>query len=482
MGRNGYKKKKKTGWIVLLILILAAAGVWVFKTKMTVKDEVPLVAYTVQRGTIETYKSFSATLNVRDSETITNTEGATMIKEIYVTADQEVKKGDNILTLGTGKTYEAGINGTVNEIRFRKGDYVWPNITLVRISDMTHLQVSIQVDEYDIQKVEVGQKCFVTVVPMNLEYETVISHVNRMSASNGRVAYYPVTADLDAPENVLPGMTVSVRMQDEIAENVLTLPCTALSFDENGTVSVKKPTENGYENVPITVGISDGMYIEIESGVSEGETVYAASVEATEEEVPFMTRLVRKLFGTRKVINEENSGRGNRGGFSQNDTQGFPSADGMPSGDFPGQTSEPGARMNPEEAVNGQNPSGRSETNKDEQTEKTESRDEGSAQDSFNDADERAGQAESLGEESVQESLNDPGEKTDQPGRNGRARESAEDATASSDSRGNSEIASDGRRSDFSQEKGERPTRDGTVSGERSRSRQNTETTEEEKP
>ncbi|MBQ9010781.1 MAG: efflux RND transporter periplasmic adaptor subunit [Clostridia bacterium] len=301
---------------------------------------------------------------MENSETISNTEGVTTIKELYVKAGQTVSKGDTLIMLGTGKIFEASINGTVNEMRFKKGDYVWPNLSLVQICDLEHLEIQIQVDEYDVKKVEVGQKCYVTVVPLSMEFETVITHVNRMSASNGRVAYYPVTAKLEAPDSVLPGMTVSVRIADETAENVLVLPLSALSFDKEGNPFVYGKDGDNMKEISVETGLSDGMQIEIKSGVSEGDQVYAPSIGQEEETMGILTQMIRKIFGTRNVFNEERAARGNRGnagGFSGQMPSGQMPDGQMPDGQMPQiadgempelfqQGDRPGAESTPAEA------------------------------------------------------------------------------------------------------------------------------------
>ena len=59
-----------------------------------------------------------------------------------------------------------------------------------------------------------------TVVSLGLTFETEIRHVNRVSASTGAVASYTVTADIDAPENVLPGMQATVTIPRESVAGV----------------------------------------------------------------------------------------------------------------------------------------------------------------------------------------------------------------------------------------------------------------------
>ena len=43
---------------------------------------------------------------------------------------------------------------------------------------MTHIQVSLQVDEYDVDKVSAGQPCTVTIVPLGMDFETNMIRLN----------------------------------------------------------------------------------------------------------------------------------------------------------------------------------------------------------------------------------------------------------------------------------------------------------------
>ena len=85
-------------------------------------------------------------------------------------------------------------------------------------------------DEYDVETVAAGQRCSVTVVSLGLTFETEIKHVDRVSASSGAVANYTVTADIDAPENVLPGMQATVTIPRESVTGVNLLPMEALTL------------------------------------------------------------------------------------------------------------------------------------------------------------------------------------------------------------------------------------------------------------
>ncbi|MBQ8201188.1 MAG: HlyD family efflux transporter periplasmic adaptor subunit [Clostridia bacterium] len=269
-------------------------------------------SYTVTRGDIRTYKSFSASISVLNSETHTNTSGAESIRELYVTAGQEVKEGDKLMLLDNGELLKAGLDGVVNQMRYDTSDALWRNVQLIEISDLTHLRVSLSVDEYDVRGVAPGQPCTVSILPLGVSFETEIEHVNRVSASSGQIAYYTATAELTVPPSVLPGMSASVSIPDSAVSDVLTLDMKALAFDEDKQPYVLLKQQDAYVRQPVATGLSDGMTVEIVSGLQEGDVVWAVSGTETVDGGLTLTGLYKKLVGEKVVINNaEGSSRSN---------------------------------------------------------------------------------------------------------------------------------------------------------------------------
>lgn len=234
---------------MLTLAVIAAAGALAWNTLAPMMSDQQMPCYTgftVTRGDIATEKSFSATISVRNSQTIANTTGAASIRELYVSAGQEVKKGDKLMQLDNGTVLEAGLDGVVNELRFSTGDWLWQNVQLVQICDLTNLQVALSVDEYDVENVAAGQPCTVTIIPLERDFETEIARVDRVSASTGQVASYTATAELTAPAEVLPGMSASVTMAGDSVTGVLTLDAAALAFDGEKNPYVLLRDGDGY--------------------------------------------------------------------------------------------------------------------------------------------------------------------------------------------------------------------------------------------
>ena len=343
--RNGKK------WFVRLAVLAALAALcavgWDALRPLVMAESTPVYAqYTVETGDIETSMSLSGAIELVNSESFSASERTT-VQEVYVEADQTVSAGDELLRLANGETFAASIDGTVTTLNVARGDAVWPQMSLVIVADLSDLRVSTSVDEYDVRTVAAGQRCEVTVVSLGLTFETEIDHVDRVSASTGAVASYTVTADVDAPENVLPGMQATVTIPRESVSGVNMLPMAALTFDEDGAPCVLVDDgAGGYAQVAVETGLSDGMYVEITSGVAAGDTVYVQTGTQSVESRLSLQNLYKSLFGEKTVVNDRTGGAGGFGGGMElpegmEMPEGFEPSSGMPS--FGGQSDAPPA-------------------------------------------------------------------------------------------------------------------------------------------
>jgi HlyD family secretion protein len=86
-------------------------------------------------------------------------------------------------------------------------------------------------------------------------------------------------------------MNVSGKIVIEKAENVLSVPSSALQRDNIIYVQSAKAVKNedpavpeGFEPVKVEIGLNDGANVEIKSGLKEGDAVYIpfdTTVEST---------------------------------------------------------------------------------------------------------------------------------------------------------------------------------------------------------
>ena len=239
------------------------------------------------------------------------------------------------MRLSNGETIEAEFDGTVSSIEVEKGDEVKAETSLITVADFDHMTVSVRVGESNISQVAVGQNCKVTVSSADANFESVIKSIDYVAYSGNNVAYYTAIVDVDTAEvkNVWPGMQATVTVPLEEAENVTVLKMEALSTARDNTAYVYKESESGeMEEVKVTVGVSNGNYVEIKEGVTAGETVY--KVAEKKEEATGLAALFSGLF-TNRQVNRPNRNRNNQDGSGMPDFSNMPDMGNMPSGGFP---------------------------------------------------------------------------------------------------------------------------------------------------
>ena len=81
---------------------------------------------------------------------------------------------------------------------------------------------------------------------------------------------------------MLEGMSASCVINIESAENVVMIPSAAIQ-ESRGSVFVYTETDsdgNPTGEVEVETGLSNGSYVEITSGLSEGDTVYYTVTES----------------------------------------------------------------------------------------------------------------------------------------------------------------------------------------------------------
>lgn len=284
--------KKLVIWLIVLLIGFLAVRVFVIP-KLKAAATLTYDSYTATVGSISNSMSFTGSISVINSETLA-ADSAGTVRKIYVQEDEAVSQGDRLIRLSNGEIIKADFDGEVNDITVEEGDEVTANTSLIQIVDFQNLQVSIRVDEYSVSSVSVGQKCNVTVTALNQTFESVISHINRIPSGGNSTAYYTVTAEFSGSEDVLPGMQVTVVIPEEEAADAVILSRDALSFGPQNNAYVLMQNEEGeMQQTFVQTGVDNDNYVQIVSGLQEGDTVYKEV--ASQEEVGGLLSLFSSL-------------------------------------------------------------------------------------------------------------------------------------------------------------------------------------------
>ncbi len=304
-GTKAKKRKRIFRRIIVTLLLLVLLGGAGLYTWAKLKDEYTVTydSYTATTGTISNALSFSGNLALIDSASY-YAEDEGKVRAVYVKAGDEVKKGDRLIRLSNGESCTADFDGKVNVVNFEEGDEVSRDDLLVQIADFSRMEVSFRVDEYDISDVQVGDACTITATATEKTFQSNVKSINYISSSSGNVAYYTAQARVNVDEGVYPGMQVTVTIPQEEAANVVVLKLDALSFSRENKAFVYVMGEDGkMKENPVEVGVSNGNYVEIKSGVKDGDTVYA---ETKDDSMSTMASLFSGMFGSQQVNNRQN--------------------------------------------------------------------------------------------------------------------------------------------------------------------------------
>ncbi len=234
------------------------------------------------------------------------------IKELYIKNGSHVNKGDLIMVLENDDLYDsletaqkslsdaneelqnarddyslytitAPFDGTITTVNILVGDNVRTDTQLAKIVNNNEVEFDIDVDELDILDLEVGQKAYVTIDAIEetatTPLEGEVTKVSIEGTTMSSVTSYPVTISLAGSESIRMGMNCSTEIEIKSATDVLVLPVEAINTKGDRYFVLM---EDGSQR-EIEVGIYNEDYIEIVSGLEEGEKVkLPETVKATE--------------------------------------------------------------------------------------------------------------------------------------------------------------------------------------------------------
>lgn len=177
-------------------------------------------------------------------------------------------------------TIKSPIKGTVIEKKKKAGDTIDSNAELCTIYDLSYLKMTMNIDELDISKVKVGQEVTVTADAVQGQtFKGKVTKINMAGTTTNGVTTYPVEVQIEDTEGLLPGMNVSTEIIVNQVEDVVAIPVGAVVRGDKvlvktGNTSTDDPTvPAGYEYVNVETGISNDQYVEIKSGINEGDEI-----------------------------------------------------------------------------------------------------------------------------------------------------------------------------------------------------------------
>lgn len=239
--------------------------------------------------------------------------------------------------------------GGQSSVSIEEGAAVRERQTILRLPDLSNMQVKVKVHESKVDQIEPGMRARIRILDKELT-GVVTSVANQPEptsffSSNVKeyATYVRVDDNGDQEKSLRPGMTAEVEILVAHLKEVVTLP-VACVVEQRGQYMAWVQDQGVPERRPLVLGLSNDEYVEVKDGVAEGELVLlnprAVVKEArdmlVEEEVD-----VTKRFGDADPgpgaagDSGQPNARGPRDGGPPSEQRRGPNAGGRP-GDGPG--------------------------------------------------------------------------------------------------------------------------------------------------
>ncbi|UNY99244.1 efflux RND transporter periplasmic adaptor subunit [Zhouia spongiae] len=197
---------------------------------------------------------------------------------------QIIKSGSAGGSATANTNIRATVTGTVLEIPVKEGDQVIEannfndGTTIATIADMTQMIFEGQVDEAEVEKLKIGMPLKVSFGAIqDKEFEASLRFVAPKGVEEQGAVQFKIEGEVTLSDStfIRAGYSANASIVLDKKEDVLAIKEALLQYDkktEKPYVEVETGDQK-FERKEVEVGISDGINVEVTSGLSESDKV-----------------------------------------------------------------------------------------------------------------------------------------------------------------------------------------------------------------
>lgn len=191
---------------------------------------------------------------------------------LYGLTERQVDQLTSGKTIQNRITFLAPAAGIVTSITASEGQYIEEGASLYRLEDIRELWVEAELYPGETALVKAGDKVSVKIVGFeHVPSAAIVTFVSPEYRDNSQVTV--VRASLDNRQGIYkPGMQAQVFVSHS-ERKALALPIDAVIREEKGSHVFVMTDKNTFEARIVTTGLEDVDWVEITSGLKEGEVV-----------------------------------------------------------------------------------------------------------------------------------------------------------------------------------------------------------------
>lgn len=177
----------------------------------------------------------------------------------------------------------APIDGVITVLNINVGDSASTSDTAAEVTNYDKMKVQIKIDEDNISALDNGTEVTVSVDALNKTYKGTIENMSKKATVSNNVSYFTADVTFDADDDIRSGLSAEVKYLLNGVENVVSVSMSALNYNTDNTayVLVGGNASNAQQR-NVTLGISNGTYVEVKDGLAEGETVLVKQSKTSE--------------------------------------------------------------------------------------------------------------------------------------------------------------------------------------------------------
>lgn len=197
---------------------------------------------------------------------------------------QIIRKGSSGGSTSANTNIRATVDGTILEIPVEEGYQVIQannfnaGTTIATIADLSKMIFEGKVDEGEVAKLEVGTPLKISLGAVEgKELDAKLRFIAPKGIEETGAVQFKIEGDVEVKDDIFirAGYSANASLVLEKKEDILVIPEALLQFDKKTDkpyVEVAKG-EQEFERRDIEIGISDGVNVEIVSGLSESDQV-----------------------------------------------------------------------------------------------------------------------------------------------------------------------------------------------------------------
>ena len=188
---------------------------------------------------------------------------------------------------GSSTLVRSTITGLILDIPVKVGNSVIQantmndGTTVATVANMSDLIFDGNIDETEVGALSEGTPMHIRIGALqDFSTEASLEYISPKAVENNGANQFEIKAavKVGADHRIRSGYSANAEIVLERAEQVLSVPESALEFDGDDTYVYRKNASGAYDRIQVQTGLSDGVNIEIKEGLNAGDIVRGPKV------------------------------------------------------------------------------------------------------------------------------------------------------------------------------------------------------------